>query len=75
MNDKSMDESIEKNVPMNVNESNANDDIETRFVKKLQSIPCAGFVIAVLSAVFFATASLLVKLVPSVNAVEVVVSR
>lgn len=46
-----------------------------RFMAKLRTIPCAGIFLGMLSGIFFATASFIVKMVPDVHPVEVVVTR
>ncbi|KAI1290259.1 Solute carrier family 35 member G1 [Halotydeus destructor] len=48
---------------------------DSAIVRKLRPIPLAGLMMAILSAVIFATASFTVKLMPAVHPVEVVISR
>ena len=46
-----------------------------RLLERLRRFPCAGVLLGLLSGIFFATASFIVKKVPYVHPIAVVVSR
>lgn len=52
-----------------------NNDIRTRIMENLRVIPCIGLIMALLSGIFFATASFTVELAPGVDSAFIVAFR